>query len=110
MSNKFWDKHSIKGTEKSSGAHQHVYGDALDNAELSDPSTMPSKTAKPTSDTIYGGGHNDDRSHPGFAAVQKKVQGEGYSKEAAGAIVANAARKASPAAKKANPNLKKVKG
>ena len=31
-------------------------------------------------------------------------------KEAAGAIVANASRKAGPAAKKANPDLKKVKG
>jgi hypothetical protein len=47
--------------------------------------------------------------HPGFKAVQAKVQSEGYSKEQAGAIVANAARKASPAAKRANPNLKNVK-
>lgn len=47
--------------------------------------------------------------HPGFKAVQSKVQSEGYSKEAAGAIVASAARKASSAAKKKNPNLKKVK-
>jgi hypothetical protein len=51
--------------------------------------------------------HNDD--HPGFSAVESKVEGEGYSEKAAGAIVASAARKASPAAKKANPNLKKVK-
>lgn len=48
-------------------------------------------------------------SHPGFKAVQKKIQGEGYSKKAAGAILANASRKASPKAKKANPKLKKVK-
>jgi len=46
--------------------------------------------------------------HPGFASVQRKVESEGYSKAAAGAIVANAARNASPAAKKANPRLKRV--
>jgi hypothetical protein len=46
--------------------------------------------------------------HPGFKAVQKKIQGEGYSKKAAGSILAAASRNASPAAKKANPNLKKV--
>lgn len=46
--------------------------------------------------------------HPGFKAVQKKIQGEGYSKESAGAILASATRKASPAAKKKNPALKKV--
>lgn len=50
------------------------------------------------------------KKHPGFKAVQKKIEGEGYSKGAAGAILANATRKASPAAKKANPNLKRVKG
>jgi len=49
--------------------------------------------------------------HPGFAAVQNKIaQKEGISKKAAGAILANASRNASPAAKKANPRLKKVKG
>ena len=48
--------------------------------------------------------------HPGFAAVQKKIQGEGYSKGAAGAILANSTRKASSAAKAKNPKLKKVKG
>ena len=50
------------------------------------------------------------KKHPGFAAVQSKIASEGYSKQAAGAILANATRKASPAAKKANPALKKVKG
>lgn len=50
------------------------------------------------------------KKHPGFAAVQKKIEGEGYSKKEAGAILANASRKASPAAKKANPALKKVGG
>ncbi len=48
--------------------------------------------------------------HPGFQAVQKKIQGEGYSKESAGAILANATRKASAGAKAKNPKLKKVKG
>lgn len=48
--------------------------------------------------------------HPGFAKVQSKIQGEGYSKKAAGAILANATRKASAKAKTANPHLKRVKG
>lgn len=50
------------------------------------------------------------KAHPGFKAVQKKIEGEGYSKEAAGAILANKTRKASSAAKSKNPKLKKVKG
>ena len=48
------------------------------------------------------------KKHPGFAAVQNKIEGEGYSKDAAGSILAAASRNASPAAKKANPRLKKV--
>jgi hypothetical protein len=48
--------------------------------------------------------------HPGFAAVQKSIQKEGYSKKAAGAILASKTRKASASAKRKNPNLKKVKG
>ena len=49
--------------------------------------------------------------HPGFKNVQNSIaKKEGISKDAAGAILASAARKASPAAKKANPNLRKVKG
>lgn len=49
--------------------------------------------------------------HPGFASVQKKIaKEEGVSKDAAGAILANAARNASPQAKAANPKLRKVKG
>ncbi len=48
--------------------------------------------------------------HPGFKAVAKKIQGEGYSKAAAGAILANATRNAGSKAKKANPKLNKVKG
>ncbi len=46
----------------------------------------------------------------GFAAAQKSImKKEGLSKGSAGAILASAARKASPKAKKANPNLKAVK-
>jgi len=37
------------------------------------------------------------------------MKGGKYSKEAASAIVANASRKASPAAKRKNPKLRKVK-
>lgn len=48
--------------------------------------------------------------HPGFASVQKKIEGEGYSKGAAGAILAASTRNASAKAKKANPRLKKVRG
>lgn len=49
--------------------------------------------------------------HPGFKAVQNKIAAkEGVSEQAAGAILANATRNASPAAKKANPKLRKVRG
>lgn len=49
--------------------------------------------------------------HPGFKAVASKIaKKEGVSKKAAGAILANASRKASSSAKKSNPHLKKVKG
>lgn len=48
------------------------------------------------------------KKHPGFARVQAKLERSGYSKKSAGAILASAARRASPAAKKANPRLKKV--
>lgn len=47
--------------------------------------------------------------HPGFKAVQSKIQSEGYSKEAAGVILANATRNASAKAKANNPKLRKVK-
>lgn len=51
------------------------------------------------------------KKHRGFKEVQKEIaKKQGISKEAAGAILASAARKASPEAKKANPRLKKVKG
>lgn len=45
-----------------------------------------------------------------FQKVEQKIDGEGYSKKSAGAILAKKTRDASPAAKKTNPNLKKVKG
>ncbi len=48
--------------------------------------------------------------HPGFKAVQSKIQKEGYSKEQAGAILASKTRNASKAAHKANPRLNRVKG
>lgn len=50
------------------------------------------------------------KKHLGFAEVAASIaKKEGVSKKAAGAILASATRKASPAAKKANPNLKAVK-
>jgi hypothetical protein len=49
------------------------------------------------------------KSHPGFAKVQSKIEKEGYSKKASGAILAAATRKASPEAKRENPKLRKVK-
>lgn len=49
-------------------------------------------------------------SHPGFDAVQSQIQKEGYSKKAAGAILADSTRNASTKAKTANPALKKVRG
>lgn len=49
------------------------------------------------------------KAHPGFKAVQKKIAKK-YGMKSAGAILANASRKASKGAKKANPRLKRVKG
>ena len=46
----------------------------------------------------------------GFKAAQASIaKKEGVSPDAAGAILASATRKSSPAAKAKNPNLKKVK-
>lgn len=46
-----------------------------------------------------------------FKSVQASIAKKGgYSKKAAGAILASASRKASPAAKRKNPALRKVKG
>lgn len=51
------------------------------------------------------------KAHPGFEAVSKKIASkENVSMARAHAILATAARKASPAAVKANPRLKRVKG
>ena len=50
------------------------------------------------------------KKHPGFKAVQKKIEGEGYTAEQAGAILASKTRGASAKAKNANPRLKRVKG
>ena len=47
----------------------------------------------------------------GFRAAAESIsKKEGVPMKNAGAILASATRKASPAAKKRNPNLKKVKG
>lgn len=51
------------------------------------------------------------KKHPGFKAVQNKIaKKQGIPMERAGAILASAARKASPAAKRKNPMLGHVKG
>lgn len=42
-------------------------------------------------------------------AVKNVMKGGKYDKDAAGAIVAEASRNASPAAKRKNPNLNKVR-
>lgn len=47
--------------------------------------------------------------HPGFKKVQSRIAKK-YGMKKAGAILAAATRKASPAAKKKNPRLKRVKG
>jgi len=47
--------------------------------------------------------------HPGFRKVQKKIEAEGYSEKAAGAILASKTRHASEEAKEKNPRLRKVK-
>lgn len=47
----------------------------------------------------------------GFKAAQRSIaRREGVSMKSAGAILASASRKASPAAKRKNPNLRKVRG
>ena len=45
----------------------------------------------------------------GIAAEKNPKTGKLYGQAAAGAILANASRKASPAARKANPKLNKVR-
>ncbi len=49
------------------------------------------------------------QAHPGFNSVMNKIaKTGGYSKQAAGAILASSTRKASAKAKRANPRLKRV--
>ena len=51
------------------------------------------------------------KDHPGFKSVAASIASRGgYSKDRAGAILAAATRRASPAAKRANPRLNRVKG
>ena len=51
------------------------------------------------------------KKHPGFEKVQASIaKKENVSMDRAGAILASAVRKASPAAVKANPALKHVAG
>lgn len=51
------------------------------------------------------------KAHPGFKPVQTSIaRREGVSKDRAGAILASAARNASPKAHRANPRLNRVKG
>lgn len=50
------------------------------------------------------------KEHPGFKAVQGKIEKEGYSPKVAAAILASKTRASSSAAKRENPNLKKVPG
>ena len=53
----------------------------------------------------------NSKAHPGFKAVQAKIaKKSGVSMESAGAILASASRKASPATKAKNPALKRVAG
>ena len=50
------------------------------------------------------------KAHPGFKAVQGKIEKEGFSHKVAGAILAARSRGASKSAKKHNPRLNRVKG
>lgn len=47
--------------------------------------------------------------HPGFSAIQSKIEKEGYSKKMSGAILASKTRNASKKAKKANKRLLRIK-
>ena len=50
------------------------------------------------------------KQHPGFKAVQKSIaKREGISMDRAGAILAESARTASPAAHRHNPRLNNIK-
>jgi hypothetical protein len=69
------------------------------------------KTASKNAKKKFGkkGKPNPFKKGMGFKKAQENIMASGKSKDAAGAILASAARKASPSAKKRNPNLKKVK-
>lgn len=72
----------------------------------------PKIVKKPFSQTGSNGDHRKygGATHPGFKSVQSSIAAkQGISKEAAGAILASSARKASAKAKAANPRLKRVK-
>lgn len=57
------------------------------------------------------GTYMKSKAHPGFKAVQAEIaKKQGIPMKNAGAILASASRKASPAAKAKNPALKKVMG
>lgn len=89
------------------------YGKNAADPRMTDESALPGlqSTDHPDRAPLYGDNRDGvlhNVGHPGFAAVQGKIEGEGYSPEAAGAILASKTRNASPAAKKANPRLNKV--
>lgn len=84
-----------------------AFKDALKNAKKKSGGNKGGRKGKPS-----GGKPGKSKKGMGFKAAVDSVKkgGKGkYSDEAARAIVAAAARNASPAAKKKNPNLKKVK-
>ena len=84
---------------------------AFKPSELVGKKREKTETERQQPPEMEGGGRGNEESHPGFKAVQSKIAGErGVGKERAGAILAAATRRASPAAKRANPNLKRVKG
>ncbi len=89
------------------------YGKNAADPRMTDESSMMGlqATDKPDRAPLYGDNrdgvlHNEN--HPGFAAVQSKIEGEGYSAKSAGAILAAKTRGASAAAKKSNPRLNRV--
>lgn len=49
------------------------------------------------------------KAHPGFKAVTRQIEAEGYSEDAARRILAKKTRGASPAARAANPRLNRVR-
>ena len=88
------------------------------------PTSVPKELIQTTPTPLYdqhgraifvrrqiGFGGSEMKKHPGFKAVQAKIASRsGVSMKRAGAILASATRKASPAAHRANPRLNRVKG